>query len=411
MCRTNEGGQAGKNMTSPRVSKNRLVKNSIATAALAAAFVVTPILAQAQDSAPPPPDQYGNQNPYQGQSAPPDDGMQYDAAVQNGAPQGVQQPPPEIPDYQQPPAPGDGYIWTPGYWAWTGYGYEWVQGAWVLAPYTGALWTPGYWGYGYNGYFWNTGYWGPYVGYYGGINYGFGYFGIGFYGGYWGGGRFWYNRAYCNIGHGGYGFHNVYNRPYNGYSGHPGGTSYVHSTSVGYRGGNGTAYRGSSINGRASNFTQSTGRAPYNGAIHNDSRSFNNGAGGNNAGRNFSQPAQGYSGATRNYTAPAGTGGNYTAPAGSIRSFPQQSQSFNGGARTYAAPSQAYSGGSRSFSAPSPSYGGGARSFSAPTGGSYAAPSGAGFHGGGMSGGGGGGGFHGGGGGGGGSHGGGGGHR
>ncbi len=113
---------------------------------------------------------------------------------QYGAPQGIEQAPPAIPDYQQPDAPGDGYIWTPGYWAWTGDGYEWVQGAWVAAPYTGALWTPGYWGYGYNGYFWNAGYWGPYVGYYGGINYGFGYFGIGFYGGYWGGGHFWYNR-------------------------------------------------------------------------------------------------------------------------------------------------------------------------------------------------------------------------
>ena len=79
------------------------------------------------------------------------------------------------------------------------------------------------------GYFWNAGYWGPYVGYYGGINYGFGYFGIGFYGGYWGGGRFWYNRAYCNLGYG-HGFHNVYNRPYNGYSGHPGGTSFVRTT-------------------------------------------------------------------------------------------------------------------------------------------------------------------------------------
>ena len=139
--------------------------------------------------------------------------------------------PPAIPVYAQPIAPGDGYIWTPGYWAWNGEGYEWVDGAWVVAPYVGALWTPGYWGYGPGGYLWNAGYWGPTVGYYGGINYGFGYFGIGFYGGYWGGGRFWYNRAYCNFGHGGHGFHNVYNRPYNGYSGRPGGTSFVRATS------------------------------------------------------------------------------------------------------------------------------------------------------------------------------------
>ena len=37
--------------------------------------------------------------------------------------------PPAIPVYEQPLCPGDGYIWTPGYWAWTGDGYEWVDGA------------------------------------------------------------------------------------------------------------------------------------------------------------------------------------------------------------------------------------------------------------------------------------------
>ncbi len=106
--------------------------------------------------------------------------------------------PPPIPEYDQPPAPGDGYIWTPGYWAWdnSANDYYWVDGAWVPPPYQGALWTPGWWGPGYdNGYFWNAGYWGPFVGYYGGLNYGFGYFGTGYYGGYWRGGHFWYNRG------------------------------------------------------------------------------------------------------------------------------------------------------------------------------------------------------------------------
>ena len=28
--------------------------------------------------------------------------------------------PPELPVYEQPVCPGDGYIWTPGYWAWDG---------------------------------------------------------------------------------------------------------------------------------------------------------------------------------------------------------------------------------------------------------------------------------------------------
>src|ERR1700712_1282062 len=65
--------------------------------------------------------------------------------------------PPAIPYYAQPLCPGDGYIWTPGYWAYGDDGYYWVEGAWVAAPYVGALWTPGYWGYGGGGYFWNPG--------------------------------------------------------------------------------------------------------------------------------------------------------------------------------------------------------------------------------------------------------------
>ena len=68
--------------------------------------------------------------------------------------------PPAIPVYAQPLCPGDGYIWTPGYWAYIDGGYEWIDGAWVLAPYVGAVWTPGYWGYAPRGYFWNPGYWG-----------------------------------------------------------------------------------------------------------------------------------------------------------------------------------------------------------------------------------------------------------
>jgi hypothetical protein len=109
------------------------------------------------------------------------------------------QPPPALPDYVQPPCPGDGYLWQPGYWAWSPSGYYWVPGAWVAAPYVGALWTPGYWGF-YSGRYWfHPGYWGSHIGYYGGINYGFGYFGIGYEGGYWNSGRFTYNRIYSNV--------------------------------------------------------------------------------------------------------------------------------------------------------------------------------------------------------------------
>jgi len=119
--------------------------------------------------------------------------------------------PPVIPVYEQPICPGDGYMWTPGYWGWDdGVGdYYWVPGTWVMAPEVGFLWTPGYWGWGDGGYFWNEGYWGQTVGFYGGINYGFGYFGVGFGGGRWDGGHFFYNRAVMNVNV--TEIHNVYN--------------------------------------------------------------------------------------------------------------------------------------------------------------------------------------------------------
>src|SRR6266478_2458440 len=108
--------------------------------------------------------------------------------------------PPELPVYEQPICPGEGYIWTPGYWAWDDEDdYYWVPGTWVLAPEPGFLWTPGYWGWGGSAFIFHEGYWGPSVGFYGGINYGYGYFGHGYEGGRWDGGRFYYNRAVNNV--------------------------------------------------------------------------------------------------------------------------------------------------------------------------------------------------------------------
>jgi hypothetical protein len=106
--------------------------------------------------------------------------------------------PPTLPVYAQPIAPGPGYIWTPGYWAYGPDGYYWVPGTWIMAP-VGMLWTPGYWGWGGGGYLWHTGYWGPHVGFYGGINYGFGYGGVGFVGGRWDRGAFMYNTAFSHV--------------------------------------------------------------------------------------------------------------------------------------------------------------------------------------------------------------------
>ncbi len=107
--------------------------------------------------------------------------------------------PPPLPVYAQPVAPGPGFIWTPGYWAYGPEGYFWVPGTWVVAPFTGALWTPGYWAWSNGVYGWRAGYWGPRVGFYGGVNYGFGYTGVGYHGGYWNNGAFYYNRAVNNV--------------------------------------------------------------------------------------------------------------------------------------------------------------------------------------------------------------------
>ena len=120
--------------------------------------------------------------------------------------------PPPLPVYEQPLCPGEGYIWTPGFWA---YGddfddYYWVPGTWVPAPEIGFLWTPGYWGWGGEGFVFYEGYWGPVVGFYGGINYGFGYFGEGYEGGRWDHDRFFYNQSVNNVNV--TVIHNVYNK-------------------------------------------------------------------------------------------------------------------------------------------------------------------------------------------------------
>jgi hypothetical protein len=212
---------------------------------------------------------------------------------------GVGIAPPVIPVYAQPIAPGYGYIWTPGYWAYGDDGYYWVDGAWVYPPYVGALWTPGYWGWGGGGYLWRAGYWGRTVGFYGGINYGFGYFGAGFWGGYWNGGRFFYNGAYNHLG-----FHNgfVYNHPVAGFDGRPGGASFA-------RGGATVAEnRGAGINGN-SFANRGTAQAGYrNGITSNGARPQSS------AGNSFAQ--------SRGNSTPQSQARSFSAP---------QARSFSGG--------------------------------------------------------------------------------
>lgn len=278
--------------------------------------------------------------------------------------------PPAVPLYEQPACPGDGYIWTPGYWQYTDDGYEWVDGSWVLAPYTGALWTPGYWGYGGGGYFWNAGYWGPTVGYYGGINYGFGYFGSGFYGGYWNRGAFFYNREYNHF-DGDRGFRNVYDQRVNGFDGRPGGASYARGINNENRG-------GSFNNGGNRGFSGGN----YRGGIGQNGGSGQDYAHVQQPGQiaNGSQMRGAYNGS--NFAGGRGAyqqaGGGQTRPNGSF------------GGRSYAMPSTSVNGFRSNRSG---SFGGGQRSQPTP---SFRSNSGGGFRGGGFHGGGGG--FHGGGG-------------
>ena len=155
--------------------------------------------------------------------------------------------PPELPVYEQPMCPGDGYLWTPGYWAWDGE-YYWVPGTWLMPPEVGYLWTPGYWGWGGQGFLFNEGYWGLSVGFYGGIDYGFGYFGNGYEGGRWENGHFFYNTAVNRVD--GNSIHNVYNTRVN-----------ERVNRVSYNGGNG------GINARATSEEAAAARGRHTGPV------------------------------------------------------------------------------------------------------------------------------------------------
>ena len=158
--------------------------------------------APTQETAPPPP--ADESSSAASSSAPSDADYDYNApdTSSEAAAQPVEyapQPPPALPEYDQPPCPGDNYLWTPGYWGYANTGYYWVPGVWVVAPYVGSLWTPGYWGFYSGRYGWHHGYWGPHIGFYGGVNYGYGYTGVGYVGGYWHNNAFMYNRSVTRV--------------------------------------------------------------------------------------------------------------------------------------------------------------------------------------------------------------------
>jgi hypothetical protein len=171
--------------------------------------------------------------------------------------------PPALPVYEQPMIPGEGYIWTPGYWAYADDDYYWVPGAWVEAPEVGFLWTPGYWGWGGSAYFFHEGYWGREVGFYGGVDYGYGYGGHGYEGGRWENNHFAYNTSVNNVNT--TIIHNTYN------------TSIVNnnnSTRVSFNGGNGGTNARPSA--REDTFAKQSHTAPVAAQHQNDQQARSN---------------------------------------------------------------------------------------------------------------------------------------
>lgn len=56
-------------------------------------------------------------------------------------------PPPVKTEPTPPPAPAASasLVWTPGYWAWNGSAYIWIDGAWRIPPHSGATWVTPSW--------------------------------------------------------------------------------------------------------------------------------------------------------------------------------------------------------------------------------------------------------------------------
>jgi len=70
----------------------------------------------------------------------------------------VAQPPPPPPGETVVVAPGPGYVWIGGEWAWNG-GWIWVAGHWGYPPYPRAVWVRGYWYQRSHGWYRAAGHW------------------------------------------------------------------------------------------------------------------------------------------------------------------------------------------------------------------------------------------------------------
>jgi WXXGXW repeat (2 copies) len=71
----------------------------------------------------------------------------------------VTQAPPVVRVEAQTVSPGPAYVWTRGYWRWTGAGYEWAPGTWVTRPSPRTVWVEGHWVRRPGGWVWIAGHW------------------------------------------------------------------------------------------------------------------------------------------------------------------------------------------------------------------------------------------------------------
>jgi WXXGXW repeat (2 copies) len=71
----------------------------------------------------------------------------------------VTEAPPPVRVETRTVAPGPGYVWTSGYWRWTGAGYQWVPGGWIVRPRPAAIWVEGHWVRRGGGWIWVAGHW------------------------------------------------------------------------------------------------------------------------------------------------------------------------------------------------------------------------------------------------------------
>lgn len=71
----------------------------------------------------------------------------------------VTQAPPAVRVETRTVSPGPDYVWTRGYWRWTGMKYRWVPGRWVIRPRPAAVWVEGQWVQRPGGWAWVAGHW------------------------------------------------------------------------------------------------------------------------------------------------------------------------------------------------------------------------------------------------------------